>query len=120
VHGERGGDPDIEPVDLARRRRADRETQGALPDPEGEPEPDSRGQHLAVSQPAHRAAPGRKDDGRGNHRSRQWAAARFIHTDEQQLLGAIRCVDALVGKLALPRPKDKETYYKIGFRVVGN
>lgn len=32
---------------------------------------------------------------------------------------AIRCVEPLAQKLPLPKPKEKETYYKLQFRVVG-
>ena len=32
---------------------------------------------------------------------------------------AIRCVEPIAQRLALPKPKEKETYYKVQFRVVG-
>ncbi len=32
---------------------------------------------------------------------------------------AIRCVEPLAQKLPVPKPKEKETYYKVQFRVVG-
>ena len=52
---------------------------------DGQPGPDQRRQGLAVAQAAHGPAAGGKDDGRGNHWSCQWAAARFIDADEEQL-----------------------------------
>ena len=71
-----------------RRRRADAEGQGALRGScAASRQPDPRREHLAVAEPADGAGTGRKDDGRGNHWSSQWAAARFIDTDEQPLLG---------------------------------
>jgi len=40
-------------------------------------------------------------------------------TPRAEVDGAIRCVEPVAQKLALPKPKEKETYYKIQFRVVG-
>lgn len=40
-------------------------------------------------------------------------------TPRAQTDAAIRCVEPLAHKLPLPRPKERETYYKLQFRVVG-
>ena len=40
-------------------------------------------------------------------------------TSRAETDAAIRCVEPLAQKLVLPKPKEKETYYKIQFRVVG-
>jgi hypothetical protein len=33
---------------------------------------------------------------------------------------AVRCIEPLIGKLGLPAVKEKDQYWQIGFRVVGN
>ena len=42
---------------------------------------------MKVPEAAYGAAVGRKHDGRGDHWSCQWAAARFIDAHEERLLG---------------------------------
>ena len=40
-------------------------------------------------------------------------------TSRAETDAAIRCVEPIAQRLALPKPKERETYYKVQFRVVG-
>lgn len=47
------------------------------------------------------------------------AAETMLDTTALARDTAIRCVEPLVQKIAFPKPKEKESYYKLQFRVVG-
>ncbi len=90
AHGQRGGDSNVEAVDLVGRGGTDPEGYDAAPDSLGQPDPFAGGKNLAVAEPPDAGATGRKDYGRCHHWSSQGAAAGLVNPDEELLLGPNR------------------------------
>src|SRR5438477_78919 len=78
LHGENRRAPDVVAIDLAHARGSYGDGERAFANLVGEPGALQRRQHFRVVQAANRLRAHRKDDGRGNHWSRQWAAADFV------------------------------------------
>src|SRR5438105_5749793 len=78
LHGENRRAPDVVAIDLAHARGSYGDGERAFANLVGEPGALQRCQHFRVVQAANRLRAHRKDDGRGYHWSRQWAAADFV------------------------------------------
>src|SRR6266545_1240173 len=82
LHREDRGAADIEPVDFADARRADRYRRRTLADLRDELLALQRREHLRVVEPADRLRAHRKHNGRGDHWTSQWTAADFIDSGD--------------------------------------
>src|SRR3989454_4848190 len=82
-HGQDGGAPDVEPVDLPHARGAHGNSERPRAHDAREPRALNGREQLGIAQAADRLAERWKHDGRGHHRAGQGTAARFVEAGDK-------------------------------------
>src|SRR2546425_631891 len=82
-HGQDGGAPDVEPVDLPHARGAHGNSERPRAHDAREPRALNGREQLGIAQAADRLAERWKHDGRGHHRTGQGTAARFVEAGDK-------------------------------------
>jgi len=83
AHGDGGGNPDVEAVDLANRGGGNGDPEGTLANAGDEPLTLGRAQQLGVAKAGDALDVSREDDRGGHDGAREWTATDFIDADEQ-------------------------------------